>query len=152
MYHIAQLNIALMRAPLDSPIMADFVAWLEPVNAIADSASGFVWRLKTESGDATALRPFDDDSILVNMSVWKSIEDLYHYVYKSDHAQVFRRRKAWFELMEQSSMVLWWIPAGHVPTVDEAKVKLELLRKNGPTPQAFTFKQQFSVEEMLRNS
>jgi len=152
MYHIAQLNIALMRAPLDSPIMADFVAWLEPVNAIADSAPGFIWRLKTESGDATALRPFDDDSILVNMSVWKTIEDFHHYVYKSDHAQVFRRRKEWFEIMEQSATVLWWIPAGHIPTVDEAKVKLEILRKNGPTPQAFTFKQQFSVEDMLKTS
>jgi Domain of unknown function (DUF3291) len=152
MYHIAQLNIALMCAPLDSPIMADFVAWLEPVNAIADSAPGFIWRLQSESGDATSIRAFDEDYMLVNMSVWKSVDDLYQYVYKSDHAQVFRRRKEWFELMEQSATVMWWIPAGHIPTVDEAKIKLELLRKNGPTPQAFTFKQQFSVEDMLKTS
>lgn len=150
MYHIAQLNIALMRAPLDSPIMADFVAWLEPVNAIADSAPGFVWRLQTESGDATSIRAFDNEYLLVNMSVWRSVDDLYQYVYKSDHAQVFRRRKEWFEIMEQSATVLWWIPNGHVPTVDEAKAKLELLRKNGPTPQAFTFKQRFSVDDMLK--
>ncbi len=152
MYHIAQLNIALMRAPLESPIMADFVAWLEPVNAIADSAPGFIWRLQSESGDATSIRAFDEEYMLVNMSVWKSVDDLYQYVYKSDHAQVFRRRKEWFELMEQSATVMWWIPAGHIPTVDEAKIKLELLRKNGPTPQAFTFKQRFSVEDMLKTS
>lgn len=148
-YHLAEVNLALMRAPLDDPIMADFVAWLEEINALAESSTGFVWRLKTEEGDATSLRVFENEYIIVNMSVWESVETLYQYAYYSKHVEAFRRRGEWFERMETPILVMWWIPAGTLPTVQDAKAKLEMLQKHGATPQAFTFKQQFTVAEML---
>lgn len=148
-YHLAQLNIARMLAPLDDPLMADFVANLARINALADAAPGFVWRLQTPAGDATQLRVFDDDMLIVNMSVWVSVEALHDYAYYSDHAEIFRRRREWFSKMETPYMVLWWIPAGHLPTLDEAKAKLEYITQHGATPHAFTFKQQFSIEDML---
>jgi Domain of unknown function (DUF3291) len=141
-FHIAQLNIGRARGPVDGPIMADFMALLDPVNAVADASPGFVWRLQTEEGNATALRPYEDDRMIVNMSVWESIEDLAAFVYRSGHVDVMRRRREWFESMKPY-MVLWWVPAGELPTVDEAKGRLEHLRVNGPTPYAFTFKARF---------
>jgi hypothetical protein len=151
-YHLAQVNIALMHAPLTDPIMADFVANLGIINAAADRAPGFVWRLQTAEGDATALRVFDNDYLLINMSVWKSVEALFDYTYKSDHASVFRRRKEWFERMDAPTIALWWMPAGHLPTPDEAKLKLEHLQQHGATPLAFTFKQRFTAADMLEAS
>lgn len=148
-HHIAQINIARMVAPLDSPVMHDFVANLDRVNALAEAAPGFVWRLKGDGNDATSLRPYADDRIIVNMSVWESIEALHQYTYYSGHVEIFRRRTEWFEKMTAPAIALWWVPAGHLPTVAEAKTKLELLEKVGITPLAFTFKQQFTVEEML---
>jgi hypothetical protein len=142
-WHLAQVNIGVIAAPVDSPQLAEFVARLESVNAIADGSPGFVWRLQTEDGDATAIRAFDDDRILVNMSVWGSIEELGEFVYRSDHLAVLRRRREWFEPMTTSYLALWWIPAGTIPTVDEAKRRLELLDRLGPTPEAFTFKVPF---------
>ena len=139
-WHLAQVNVAILAAPLDSPQLADFVANLDSVNALADSAPGFVWRLQTEDGDATAIRAFDDDRILVNMSVWEDVESLGEFVYGSGHLEVVRRRREWFERMAGSSLALWWIPAGSRPTVDEAKRRLELLDRRGPTADAFTFK------------
>lgn len=141
-YQLAQLNIAVMKAPLESPEMADFVANLDRINALADNSPGFVWRLQDDAGDATAFRPLGDD-ILVNMSSWESMEALHAYVYRSDHVGVMRRRKEWFERMQEAYMVLWWVPVGHRPTVQEAADRLALLRRDGPTPNAFTFRHAF---------
>ena len=138
-FHIAQLNIARMKAPLDHPIMERFVAWLEPINTIADESPGSVWRLQTEAGDATGFRPFDDDRILVNLTVWESLDSLRSFVFESDHIRVMRERAGWFDRMEEASMVLWWVPPGHIPSVDEAKKHLEILREIGPSAEAFTF-------------
>jgi hypothetical protein len=141
-HELAQLNIALMKEPLESPAMADFVANLDRINALAESSPGFVWRLQTDEGDATALRPLGEHT-LVNVSVWKDTESLNQYVYRSAHVEIMRRRKEWFERMREAYVVLWWVPAGHRPTVAEAIAKLELLRAKGPTEAAFTFRHAF---------
>jgi Domain of unknown function (DUF3291) len=145
-FHLAQVNIARPAAPLDSPQLADFVANLQPINAIADAAPGFVWRLQTEEGDATSLRFSDDQWLIVNMSVWESIETLRDYVYRSAHADVLRRRQEWFERMREAFVALWWIEAGSLPTIDDARERLDTLRADGPTPFAFTLKQPFPVQ------
>ena len=142
LHELAQLNIALMREPLESPAMADFVANLERINALAERSPGFVWRLQTAQGDATALRPLGEDT-LVNVSVWRDVECLKNYVYGSAHVELMRRRKAWFEPMREAYAVLWWVPAGHRPSVAEALARLELLRARGPTEEAFTFRRTF---------
>jgi len=141
-YELAQLNIARMKAPLESPSMADFVANLDRINALAERSPGYVWRLQTEEGDATALRPLGDD-ILINISVWKDVESLNRYAYGSEHVAVMRRRKEWFERMQEAYLVLWWVPRGHRPSIPEAIGKLELLRAKGPSPDAFTFRRAF---------
>jgi len=142
-YELAQLNIGIIRGPMDSPIMAEFVANLARINALADASPGFVWRLQTEAGDATTIRPFDDPNQLVNMSVWSDADALRRFVYRSAHAEILRRRREWFEPLTEAIMVLWWVPRGHRPTVVEAMARLTLLRANGPTPEAFTFRQTF---------
>jgi heme-degrading monooxygenase HmoA len=142
-YELAQLNIGIIKGPMDSPVMAEFAANLERINALAESSPGFVWRLQTEDGDATAIRPFEDENMLVNMSVWRDVESLNKYVYSSAHIEVMRRRKQWFEHMSQAYLVLWWVPGGHRPSVTEAIAKLEALRTQGPSAQAFTFRQAF---------
>lgn len=141
-YQLAQLNVAVMREPLESPVMADFVANLDRVNALAENSAGFIWRLQTEDGDATAMRPMGEDT-LVNMSVWSDVESLSKYVYGSMHVDVMRRRKEWFERMREAFVVLWWVPRGHRPTIAEAIARLELLRSKGPTAEAFTFRKAF---------
>jgi hypothetical protein len=140
-WHLAQVNVATLIGPIDSPQLAGFVARLEEINALADGSPGFVWRLQTEDGDATAIRAFDDDRILVNMSVWSSIDALGGFVYRSRHLEVLRRRWEWFAKMSTPILGLWWVPAGTIPTVAEAKRRLELLERLGPTPDAFTFKE-----------
>ena len=150
-YELAQLNVALMKEPLESPTMADFVNNLDRINALAESSPGFVWRLKTEGGDATALRPMGEDT-LVNLSVWKDVPSLNSFVYQSAHVEIMRRRKEWFERMKEAWVVLWWVPKGHRPTVQEAIAKLELLRSKGPTEQAFTFKKAFAAPDAARPS
>ena len=142
-WHLAQVNVARLVAPLDSPQLAGFVGELDPINVIADRSPGFVWRLQTEDGDATAIRPFDDDRILVNMSVWESIEALGRFVFESRHLEVLRRRREWFEKMAEAYLALWWIPAGTIPTIADAKTRLICLRQHGPTPFAFTFREPF---------
>ena len=141
-FHLTQLNIAILKEPLDSPVLADFIANLERINALAENSPGYIWRLKTEEGNATAFRPLDENTI-VNMSVWKDIESLRHYVYRSAHTEIMSRRKEWFERMPEAFMVLWWIPENHIPTINEALDKLEHLRQHGPTPNAFTFRNSF---------
>lgn len=144
-YHIAQFNIARMLAPIDDPFMTKFVGQLAPINALADASPGFVWRLQTKEGDATSLKVFDDEMIIVNMSVWEDVETLREFAYKSAHAGVMRNRKQWFEKFEGLYMVLWWVPAGHIPTPDEGRERLEFLRANGDSPYAFSFKNVFPV-------
>ncbi len=146
-HHLAQLNVAPMRYPLEAGEMAGFVAALDPINALADAAQGFVWRLETDDGDATTIRAFESDMILVNLSVWESIESLRHFVYRSDHLAVLRQRAEWFDRMEVAHLVLWWVPAGTLPTVDEAKARLERLQSRGPTADAFTFRTTFEPAE-----
>lgn len=141
--HLAQINIARMRAPVDDPLMADFVAQLDAVNAVADQSPGFVWRLQDDAGDATSIRVFDDDRILINMSVWETVEALQTYVYRSVHLSVLKDRKRWFEPLGRPHTALWWIPAGHLPTPEDGKHRLDLLHWHGPTPEAFTFKHLF---------
>ena len=132
-WHLAQVNIALPREPLDAPLLADFVAALAPVNAVADASPGFVWRLQTEDGDATAIRPYEDNRILINLSVWTDLAALRGYVFGSDHATYMRRRREWFERFERVYVALWWVPAGHRPSVAEAVDRLAHLEAHGPT-------------------
>ena len=139
-YQLAQVNIGRARAAMEDPVMADFAARLDDVNALAEASPGFVWRLQTEAGNATSLRPYDDERIMVNLSLWETPEALRAFVYRSAHTEVMRRRKEWFESMAGPHMVLWWIPAGIVPTVEEAKHRLDHLAAHGPTVTAFTFK------------
>ena len=141
-HQLAQLNIAQMKEPLESPSLSDFVASLDQVNAIADSAPGFVWRLEDEAGSAVGIRPFGED-LLVNMSVWDSVASLSSYAFRSDHAEIMRRRREWFKPMGADHAVLWWVLAGHRPSLAEAKERLEHLRLHGATPYAFTFKMSF---------
>ena len=146
-FELAQLNVGIIKGPMDSPVMADFAANLDRINALAERSPGFVWRLQTEEGNATAIRPFEDANMLVNMSVWRDLESLNEYVYRSAHMEVLRRRREWFEQMREAFLVLWWVPKGHRPNVTEAIAKLDLLRGNGPTAEAFTFRQAFPAPD-----
>jgi hypothetical protein len=139
-YHIAQVNIGRIKAELDDPVMEGFVSRLEEINALADSSPGFVWRLQESTGNATYLRPFEDDRTLLNMSVWETVEVLHHYVYATVHVELLRQRQAWFERFAGVYTALWWVPAGHIPGIDEAKKRLAYLEAHGPTQFAFTFK------------
>lgn len=145
-YQLAQLNIATMREPLEAPGMADFVANLERINALAEASPGYVWRLQDEEGDATAIRPFGAD-VLVNLSVWDDVQSLSDYVYKSVHTEMLKRRREWFDKVDEAHMVLWWVPAGHRPTVEEAAERLALLREKGASVQAFSFRQAFPAPD-----
>lgn len=145
--HLAQLNVGRMRAPIDDPVMEGFRSQLQHINAVADSAPGFIWRLQTEAGDATAIRAFPDPLMAVNMSVWESLEALQQYVYRSPHVGPLRDRQQWFEPVNAPILVLWWVPAGHIPTVGDAIERLEHLRANGPSERAFTFRQPFPPPE-----
>jgi len=142
-HHIAQLNIGILLADRDDTLIAEFMAALDPINAIADASPGFVWRLVTPEGNATAIRPFDDERILVNMSVRESIETLEAFTYRSAHTPYIGRRREWFQSFESRFMVLWWVPAGHIPDVEEAKARLMLPERDGPTPEAFTYRHPF---------
>ena len=142
-HHLAQINIARLIAPIDDPQIADFVAQLDQINALAETAPGFVWRLQSTSGNATDIAYDDDPFVIVNMSVWESIEQLRNYVYASGHIKVFRDRARWFEKMSQPNYCLWWVPAGHFPTVAEARERLEHYQRLGATPWSFWFSQQY---------
>jgi hypothetical protein len=146
-YHLAQVNVAHMIAPLSSPAMSDFVAQIPAVNALADASPGFVWRLATAGGDATGVRAYDDDRVLFNLSVWDSIEALKDFTYKTGHLEPFRDRAKWFERSTQPHLALWWIPAGHIPSVEEAVERLEFRRVHGDTPAAFSFARPFPMPD-----
>ncbi|MEU9341772.1 DUF3291 domain-containing protein [Streptomyces sp. NPDC048278] len=145
--HLAQLNVATLRFPLDDPRMTPFVEMLDTVNAAADGAPGFVWRLVEDgAADATALRPAGED-VIVNLTVWETHEALWSFTYRSDHLDVMRRRREWFERHAEAHLVLWWVPAGHLPTTGEALDRLADLRAHGPSARAFTFASAYSADE-----
>jgi len=145
-HQLAQVNVARLREPLDSPRLSAFVSALEPVNALADGAPGFVWRLQEEGGDATGIRAFDDEHVIVNLSVWTSLEALWRFAYGGGHLEVMRRRREWFEPLASTYFALWWVPEGTIPTVADARARLELLDERGPTPAAFDFKHPFTPD------
>lgn len=147
-YQLAQINIGRMLGPIDGPVMAEFAANLDPINALAESSEGFVWRLKDDSNSATQMKFFDDEFMIVNMSVWTSVESLFNYTYKTVHNEVFRKRHNWFEKMKEMHYVLWYVPAGHQPTVAEAMERLEYLRAHGDSPYAFSFKKKFTPDQL----
>lgn len=149
LYHLAQVNIGRFRAPLDSPELADFVAALGSINALAEQTPGFVWRLQDENGHSSSIRPFDDERMAINLTVWESVEALRNYTYYSQHADFYRRRAAWFDKLDRPVLALWWTPAGELPTIGDAVARLDYLVEHGPTPYAFTFKAVFPVEDWL---
>ena len=142
-HHLAQVNIGRIVAPLDDEQLQDFVGGLEPINALADAAPGFVWRLQDDTGDATGIHVFDDDLLLINLSVWASVEALREFVYRTDHVEYLRRRRDWFEPAAEAFLALWWVPAGTVPSPHEAADRVEHHRVHGPTPLAFGFRNVF---------
>jgi hypothetical protein len=145
-WHLAQLNVGRLVAPLDAPQIDGFRAELDPINALADADPGLAWRLQTDAGNATDIRPTDDDLFIINLSVWRSIEALRAFTYTSAHVHVLRLRRSWFEQLADAHLVLWWVPAGHIPTIDEALSRLERLRRDGSTPAAFTFRAPFAPD------
>ena len=149
LFHLAQINIGRLFAPIDDPRIADFVAQLAPINALADQAPGFVWRLQSSAGNATEIVYSNDPFVIVNMSVWVSVEALRHYVYRSNHVQLLRERAQWFEKMDKPFACLWWIPVGHIPTVIEGRERLERYQVHGPTPFSFWFSKLYSAEQDL---
>lgn len=142
MHHLAQINVGRLLAPIDSPLIRDFVDNLDRINALAESQPGFIWRLTGEGNNATDIQAFDDPMIQLNMSVWDSVETLGGFVYRTAHRDIMRRRREWFEAMEVY-MALWWIPAGHTPSPAEGRSRLETLIADGPSPAAFTFRTPF---------
>jgi heme-degrading monooxygenase HmoA len=148
MYYLAEINIGRILAPLDDPLMAGFVERLDEINALADNSPGFVWRLQSDEGNATNFRPYEDERILVNVSVWTSLEAFADYAYKSNHREVMKQRRQWFERFDGPYMALWWVPQGHIPTVAEAKERIDYLRAHGESPFAFSLKKPFPPEEL----
>ncbi|HEX3892421.1 MAG TPA: DUF3291 domain-containing protein [Terracidiphilus sp.] len=151
-YQIAQVNIGRIRAELSDPIMSGFVNRLDEINALADASPGFVWRLQTGEGNATYLRPFQDERTLLNMSVWETVESLRHFVFKTMHVELLRQRHAWFEKFSGAYAALWWVPAGHHPGVDEAKQRLDYLERNGASQFAFTFNALFAPDKKFQKT
>ena len=147
-FHLAQLNVARAVGPLDGPVMADFMNSLEEINGLGEGSPGFVWRLKSDSGNATDIKLSDNPLFIINLTVWESVDALFEFVYRTHHKDYFARRFEWFERYGAASFVLWWIPGGSTPTPEEAMRRLELLTENGPTPEAFTFKQRFDPPEI----
>jgi len=141
--HLAQLNVGRLRAPMDDPMIDDFRMNLGPLNALAEASPGYVWRLQDESGNATSIKPFDDDLEIINLTVWESIEALADFTYRSGHVELLRRRREFFEAPDRPILCLWWIPEGMIPTIEEALARLEHLRTHGATPTAFTFRHRF---------
>jgi hypothetical protein len=150
-FHLAQVNIATLLAPLEDPRLAEFVANLDRINELAEAAPGFIWRLKGEGNDATSLRPFGEN-VIVNMSVWEDTDHLFDFVYRTAHAPVMAKRRQWFAKPEGPFVVLWWIGAGHRPSIEEARQRLALLVRKGPNPLAFTLKQRFPAPGATRQT
>ncbi len=148
--HLAQVNIARMKAPLTDPLMAGFVARLDEINALADASEGFVWRLQPDPENEDQVVAFENDGLLFNLSLWRSVEDLRQFVYNSTHKELLTAREQWFEKMEGPHMALWWVPAGHIPGIDEALLRLDRLEMLGPSQNSFTFAQPFPQPVRVR--
>jgi hypothetical protein len=144
-FHLAQINIGRLVAPLDDPRIASFIAQLDGINGLAEQSPGFVWRLKSDSGNATDIPYGDDPFVIVNMSVWESVEALQDFAYRSKHTGVMKDRAQWFEKHQKPHYCLWWIPEGHVPTVAEGRERLTHYQEHGPTPYSFWFQHPFPV-------
>ena len=142
-WHIAQINVATALYPLDDPRIAEFMGLLDEINALAEASPGFVWRLKSDQGNATDIQVTDDPKFIVNMSVWQSVEALFDFAYKSAHRHVMAKRRQWFAPPVQAYQALWWVPAGVFPTAEEGLGRLAQLERDGPSPHVFTFKQKF---------
>lgn len=143
-WHIAQLNIASMLGKnINDPVMAEFVAQLDTINILAEQSTGFIWRLKSDGGNATDYNPYLDERIIVNFSVWENTDALKNFVYKSAHTAVMKDRKRWFENFGKAYYAIWNVPAGYIPSLDEAVARLDFLQKNGPSEYAFDFKNIF---------
>jgi heme-degrading monooxygenase HmoA len=147
--HLAHFNVALGKTTVEAPEMAEFMANLDRINALADGAPGFVWRLQDVDGNATSIRPYDDERMIITLSVWESIEALWSFVYQGGHLEVMGRRREWFVRLPTAYVVLWWVPEGRIPTVEEAMARLEHLEAHGPTAEAFTFKHRFDGAEVV---
>lgn len=144
---LAQLNVARARAPLDEPVMDGFVSRLAEINALGEASPGFVWRLTDESGgDATGIRAFDDPLMIVNLTVWAGIDELFAFAYRTRHVELFRARRDWFVPLDSPSLVLWWVPAGHRPRIGEARERLDHLAAHGPTARAFSLRERFGPD------
>ena len=143
MFHLAELNIAEAKAPLMSPQLSGFVARIDEINALAEKEKGYIWRLKDETGHSMEIRFSDNPDMLINMSVWESVEDLKRFTYQTMHKELIRDKRQWFHHIKSAAYVLWWIPVGHIPTLAEGKERLDMLRAQGATPQAFDFKNVF---------
>jgi len=153
-YHLAQLNIARFRLPQEHPDNADFVSNLDRINKIAEQQDGFIWRFKGDGNDALDVKAFDDPNVASNMSLWESIEALSAFVYRNrEHREIMRRRHEWFDNVD-FYLVLWWLEAGQIPSLDDAKARLSLLESIGPSAKAFTFKTSFCApsEELISSS
>lgn len=137
--HLAQVNVARALGPMDGAVMAEFARALDPINLLAERSPGFLWRLQDDDGDATALRIFDDGQVLINLSVWRSVDTLRDYTYRSGHAHYVKRRKEWFSAFGRPHYALWWVPEGHRPTPEEARDRIDWIHERGPTADAFTF-------------
>jgi hypothetical protein len=148
-HELAQINVARLRAPSDDPLVAEFFDALDRVNALAEASPGFVWRFQTEDGNATSVHPFGDELVIVNISTWVDAASLNDFAYRTDHAGFLRRRREWFERMVEASMALWWVDAGHRPTVAESVARLDHLRANGPSVRAFSFREAYAADGVL---
>lgn len=146
---LAQVNIAEMLAPINDPIMQDFVNNLDRINELAEQSDGFIWRLKDDEGNATAITVFDNLFLIINMSVWKNMEALYAFTYESDHVEILKRKKEWFHKMPRMHMAFWYVEDGHAPTAAEAKERLYYLQEHGETPYAFSFKSKFTTDDAI---
>ena len=143
-YHIAEINIARMKGvDINDPIMKEFADNLDAVNAIAEKSPGFVWRLKDDSNNATSFNPYNDEQILINVSVWENIETLEDFMYRTFHSEFLRRRKEWFKTYGTAHTAMWWVPVGHVPTLQEAVENLSHRQKHGPSEIAFDFRNKY---------
>ena len=150
-YHLAQLNIAKLQAPLDHPKLSEFVQNLDRINTLAEKSPGFVWRYESTSnnGEEEAIQVFGDPMLIVNLSVWESMDQLFEFTYRTDHVEIFRKRKQWFHSFKGRHMVCWYLKEGLVPSLQNAKDRLQFLEDHGETPYAFTFKKSFTIQETM---
>ena len=149
-YYLAQVNIARMLAPLDDPVMSDFVNNLDRINALAEGSDGFIWRLADDGNNATSINIFNDNFLIVNMSVWISLEKLFQFTYQSEHLEIFKRKKEWFSKIADAHLACWYVPENHIPDIREAEQKLEYLNEHGESPFAFTFKKRYTVDDFKK--